>query len=139
MLPRSPCWQEATITHSPAILIVVDDDAAVLKALKIGFETEGFDVRAFSDAESLLAESDFPESGCLVVDQRLPGLSGLELIGRLRKRGLDLPAVLITTPTPTVLRLAAAIEVPVVGKPLLSNALVETVWTMLGAPGPRAA
>ena len=132
MLPSSCCWQEATITQSPAILIVVDDDAAVLKALKIGFETEGFDVRAFSDAESVLAEPDFPESGCLVVDQRLPGLSGLELIARLRKRDLQLPAVLITTPAPTVMKLAAVANVPVVGKPLLTNALIDTVRRLLG-------
>lgn len=132
-LSCSHCRQEATIARSPAILIVVDDDAAVLKALKIGFETEGFDVRAFSDAESVLAEPDYPETGCLIVDQRLPGLSGLELIARLRKVGLRLPAVLITTPTPAVLRLAAAANVPVVGKPLLNNALIETVGRLLDA------
>lgn len=123
--------QEATITKNPAILIVVDDDAAVLKALKIGFETEGFDVAAYADAESVLAEAELPQVGCLVVDQRLPRLTGLELISRLRQGGSRLPAVLITTPTPTVVKLAAAAGVPIVGKPLLPNALVDQVRGLL--------
>ncbi len=123
--------QEATITKSPGILIVVEDDPAVLKALKIGFETEGFDVEAYADAESVLAQAELPLVGCLIVDQRLPRLSGLELISRLRQGGSRLPAVLMTTPTPTVMRLAAAAGVPVVGKPLLSNVLVDQVWRLL--------
>jgi two-component system C4-dicarboxylate transport response regulator DctD len=128
--------QEAAITEPPTIVVVVDDDADVLKALKIGFETEGFDVRAFSNAESLLAEPDFPQSGCLVVDQRLPGLNGLQLIGRLRDLGSPLPSVLITTPTPAVLKLAAAANVPVVAKPLLTNALVDTVQRLVNDISP---
>jgi FixJ family two-component response regulator len=127
--------QEVAITKSPAILIVVEDDPAVLKALKIGFETDGFDVEAYADAESVLAEAELPQVGCLVVDQRLPRLSGLELISRLRQGGSHLPAVLITTPTPTVMRLAAAAGVPVVGKPLLSNVLVDQVRRLLADTG----
>ena len=129
--------QEATITKSPAILIVVDDDAAVLRALKIGFETEGFIVEAYADAESVLAKADLPQKGCLVVDQRLPRLTGLELISRLRQGGSRLPAVLITTPTPTVLKLAAAADVPVVGKPLLPNVLVDKVRRLLVDDAPN--
>lgn len=126
---------ETAITKAPAILIVVDDDAAVLKALKIGFETEGYDVEAYADAEAVLAEAELPQVGCLVVDQRLPRLTGLELIARLRRGGSRLPAVLITTPTPTVMKLAAAAGVPVVGKPLLPGVLADTVRQLLdGAP-----
>ncbi len=118
---------------SPAILTVVDDDESVLGALTFLFEMEGFDVRAYRDGEILLAEPGFPESGCLIIDYKLPGVNGLDLIGRLRRRGAGLPAVLITTPTPTVLALAAAANVPVVAKPNLDRVLLETVRGLLAS------
>lgn len=120
---------------SPAILTVVDDDASVLGALKFLFEIEGFDVRAYPDGENLLAEPDFPESGCIIIDYRLPGVNGLDLLGRLRRRGVSLPAVLITTSTPAVLALAAAANVPVVAKPDLDRVLMDTVRGLLASQG----
>jgi FixJ family two-component response regulator len=123
--------------NSPTILILVDDDAHVLAAMKFSFEVEGFEVHAFPDAESLLAESDFHKPGCLVLDYKLPGINGLELLKILRSRGVALPAVLITTPTPDVLARAANVGVPVVEKPLLTNALLETVRRLLES-GPQA-
>ena len=89
----------------PATLILVDDDEHVLAALKFAFEVEGFEVRAYPCAESLLAEPRLPQSGCLILDYNLPGLDGLEL---LRLRGVTMPAVVITTPGPSILARAAA-------------------------------
>lgn len=117
--------------NSPTILILVDDDIHVLAALKFSFEVEGFEVHAFPDAESLLAESDIHQPGCLVLDYKLPGVNGLELLKILRSRGVEIPAVLITTPTPDVLARAANAGVPVVDKPLLTNALLETIRGLL--------
>ena len=88
-------------------------------------------MRAFADAESLLSEPDLCERGCLVLDYQLPGLNGLELLRRLRDRDVNLPAVLITTPTPAVRAAAEAANVPVVAKPLLTSALRETVRDLL--------
>ena len=116
---------------SPAILTVVDDDESVLGALTFLFEMEGFDVRAYRDGEDLLAEPHLPVSGCMIIDYKLPGVNGLDMLGRLRRRGVCLPAVLITTPTPTVLALAAAANVPVVAKPNLDRVLLETVRGLL--------
>ncbi|HEY2179414.1 MAG TPA: response regulator [Caulobacteraceae bacterium] len=121
----------------PTILILVDDDAHVLASLKFAFEVEGFEVHAYCDAESLLAESDFQQRGCLVLDYKLPGINGLQLLKVLRSRGVTLPAVLITTPSPDVLSRAAAAGVPVVDKPLLTNALLETVRRQLER-GPKS-
>jgi two-component system, LuxR family, response regulator FixJ len=123
--------------NSPTILILVDDDIHVLAALKFSFEVEGFEVHAYPDGESLLAESDFHQPGCLVLDYKLPGINGLELLKILRSRGLAVPAVLITTPNPDVLARAASAGVPVVDKPLLTNALLEMVRGLLerGPPG----
>jgi FixJ family two-component response regulator len=121
--------------NTPTIVILVDDDAHVLAALKFSFEVEGFEVRPYPDAESLLAEADFHPTGCLVLDYKLPGINGLELLKILRSRGVALPAVLITTPTPDVLARAANAGVPVVDKPLLTNALVETVRRLMARDG----
>jgi FixJ family two-component response regulator len=118
---------------SPAILTVVDDDASVLSALRFLFEMEGFDVRAYRDGESLLAERDLPESGCMIIDYKLPGANGLEVVRRIRRRGVTMPAVLITTPSPHVLALAAAAKVPVVAKPNLDRVLMETVRGLLAS------
>jgi FixJ family two-component response regulator len=124
---------------TPAILILVDDDAPVLAALTFAFEVDGYRVRAFADAESLLDEGNLSQPGCLILDYKLPGLDGLELLKRLRSRGVDMPAVLITTPTPAVRAAAAAANVPVVAKPLLTTALRETVRRLLdGDARPRA-
>lgn len=124
-------------TQRPGLLILVDDDPAVLSALKFSLEVEGYNVRAYADPESLLAERDFPFFGCLILDYRLPGMNGLQLLRELRRRRVTLPAVLITTPEPKVLAEAAAAGVPVVGKPLLSSALLDTIGDILKAqPAP---
>ena len=122
----------------PAILILVDDDAAVLGALKFAFEVEGFEVHAYPDAESLLDEPHFPECGCMVLDYKLPGLNGLELLNRIRERGVELPAVLITTPTATVRAKAAAAHVAIIEKPLLTGRLLDTVKGLLDPDAPVA-
>ncbi|HEY2481393.1 MAG TPA: response regulator [Caulobacteraceae bacterium] len=122
--------------NTAGILILVDDDASVLSALKFAFEVEGFDVRAYADGESLLSETHIPEFGCLILDYKLPGLNGLQLLSRLRSRRVTLPAVLITTPEPAVVAKAAAAGVPIVEKPLLTSALLDTVRGLLNGHSP---
>jgi FixJ family two-component response regulator len=122
--------------EKPGVLILVDDDPAVLSALKFSLEIEGYRVRAYADGESLLAEREFPYAGCLILDYRLPRMNGLQLLRELRRRRVTLPAVLITTPEPAVVALAAAAQVPIVSKPLLGSALVDTVRGLLNQ-GPR--
>lgn len=114
--------------RQPATILVVDDDPAVLSSLGFLFEIEGFRVRLYPNGAALLREDAIPVDGCLVVDQRLPDILGLELIGTLRARDIALPAFLITTaPTPSVLAEAAQSSVSVVEKPLLTGTLLEQV------------
>lgn len=109
------------------VLVLVDDDAAVAHAVKFAFELDGFEVRTFPDGEGLLAAA-LPERGCLVLDQHLPGMDGLEVLRRLRERGATLPAVLITTAPNRALRgRAEAAGTPIVEKPLLCDDLLERV------------
>lgn len=122
----------ADIDAARPTVILVDDDPAVAHAVQFSFDLEGLEVRGYRDAESLLAQSNLPEHGCLVVDQNLPGMSGLTLLEHLRADGVRLPAILITTNPRAALReRAAAGRIPIVEKPLLTDALLTTVRTAL--------
>jgi FixJ family two-component response regulator len=112
----------------PPIVIIVDDDAAVLGSLKFALEIEGLAVRTHATAEDALCDAGLTDCACFIVDQNLPGLSGLELVATLRKRGIAAPAILITSHPAVMLRdRAARAGVPIVEKPLLGNALHDRV------------
>jgi FixJ family two-component response regulator len=122
--------------HSPepprGRIVIIDDDPAVLAALAFSFEMEGFDIEAL-ETPADVAGCDVRSAACLVVDYRLPGRDGLDLIERLRRRGVRTPAVLITTlPPSATLARAAALGVPIVEKPLLTDELVTVVSGMIG-------
>lgn len=115
------------------LVILVEDDPAVLGALAFAFETDGYAVRACTDAESLLASPPTDERLCLIVDYKLPGLSGLDLVASLRGIGVAAPAILITTNPPDLTRRrAAAAGVAIVEKPLLGDALPNMVRSAIG-------
>jgi len=114
--------------ESVPIIGVVDDDPAVCNSLKFSLELEGFVVRIYRSATELLAADQFRECGCFVIDQRMPEMSGMELIAHLRERKVATPAILIVSHLNAALGArAASANVPIVEKPLLSNALVEKI------------
>jgi two-component system, LuxR family, response regulator FixJ len=107
-----------------ATVLIVDDDPALRNSLKFALEVEGFAVRAYRTGAELLAEGRMPEEGCLVVDYKLPEMNGLDLLSELRRRKVDLPAILMTThPTSAVRNRAAEAGVHVIEKPLLNDTL----------------
>ncbi|MCI3179224.1 DNA-binding response regulator [Caulobacter sp. CCUG 60055] len=81
--------------HEPLIHLI-DDDDAVRGALQFLLETEGLKVRTYPDAEAFLDQIRMNGAGCVVTDIRMPGMSGLELIERLRALHIHLPVVVIT-------------------------------------------
>ena len=81
---------------APDVILLVDDDAAVRNSLKFSLEMEGFSVRLYPTPEALLAEDELPAGSCLVIDYRMPEIDGLELVERLRSRGVTLPVFLIS-------------------------------------------
>jgi two-component system, LuxR family, response regulator FixJ len=111
-------------------VLLVDDDAAVRSALKFSLETEGFAVRLYDKAAALLADQSLPARGCLVVDLRMPGMDGLELIDALRARRIELPAILIISERASnQLRSRArrsGVD-KVLEKPLSDSALIESI------------
>jgi two-component system, LuxR family, response regulator FixJ len=116
------------------VVIVLDDDLAVRNSLKFSLEIEGFTVRSYATGAELLGAGDPPHCGCLVVDQHMPGMSGLDLIDLLRSRHFSAPAILITSddPSPSVRERAGKASVPIVEKPLLGNALLQQIRDVAG-------
>lgn len=113
---------------SRRVVFVVDDDSAVLTSLKFALELEGFEVRTFSDAQSLLRKREISRQTFLVIDYRLPDTNGLDLLQRLRAKGVTAPAIIITSnPTRHIYGRAAALGVPIIEKPLLDNSLLTTI------------
>jgi len=78
-------------------IYLVDDDAAVCHALVVFLEASGYRVKAYSSAEAfLVAAAEGTLEGVMLLDQRMTGLSGLELQEVLARRGIDLPIIFIT-------------------------------------------
>jgi two-component system response regulator FixJ len=120
-------------TGRTPVVVIVDDDPAVCGSLKFSLELEGFVVRAYGNAAEFLDADDFQGCDCLVIDQRMPGMSGMELIATLRTLEVRTPAILlISQPNPAVAARAAKAAVPIVEKPLFGNALLERIREACG-------
>jgi FixJ family two-component response regulator len=79
-----------------ATVLVVEDDTAVRESLTLLLEAAGFRVESFSSAKDFLHRGEPAQSGCLILDVRLPGMSGIELHEELMRRGVTLPTIFLT-------------------------------------------
>ena len=79
-----------------SVVFVIDDDASVRESLKSLFQSVGLQVEMFSSADAFLQGQHPDAACCLVLDVRLPGLSGLEFQNELAKAEIDLPIVFLT-------------------------------------------
>lgn len=110
------------------VVAVVDDDPAVCGSLKFSLELEGFSVRAYRSGSELLRASNLEACDCFVVDQKMPDLTGLQLIESLRARQISAPAILVVgRPTAALALQAAKDGIPIVEKPLLGNVLLAKI------------
>ena len=81
---------------SPSKLFLIDDDPAIARAFEAVGELLKLPVLVFSSAEQFLEKARWDEPGCLILDIRLPGMSGLELLAKLRELGRELPVIVIS-------------------------------------------
>ena len=84
-----------TNSISPVVRLV-DDDYTVLDALTVFLEMADMTVRRYSSAQAFLDEDDPDVPGVLVLDVRMPGMSGLELQEEMTRRGIDLPILFLS-------------------------------------------
>jgi two-component system, LuxR family, response regulator FixJ len=115
-------------------VLVVDDDRAVRESLKLSLELEGFRVRVYEGGQDLLSDSDMPKDGCLVIDQVMPGMSGLEIVDALRRRGDVNPAIPIVSDRNQMVRDGATTRgTAVVEKPFFGHALLDAIHHAIAA------
>ncbi len=86
----------AADTPGARVVFVVDDDAEVRDAMRIVLEDAGWAVETFSTCEAFLEAYRHGREACLLIDAYLPGMTGLELLQRLKDDGHHLPAIMIT-------------------------------------------
>lgn len=84
------------MTGAPAVVFIVDDDASMRESLKNLLRTVGLRVETFASAQEFLRSKRTDEPGCLVLDVRLPGLSGLELQKRMAEANTDMPIIFLS-------------------------------------------
>src|SRR5690242_8865530 len=102
------------------IIAIVDDDPAVRNSLQFALEVEGFGVRVYPGAQAMLDDGRLADLCCIVVDQNMPVMTGLELIARLRNQSVRIPMILVTGQASAILhRRARDAGVPIVEKPFL--------------------
>jgi two-component system response regulator FixJ len=83
------------MTSAPLVYIV-DDDAAVRDSLRLLLHSHGLQSCLAASAHDFLQNRDPARAGCLVLDERMPGCSGLELLRLLRQRGASLPTIVMS-------------------------------------------
>jgi FixJ family two-component response regulator len=114
------------------IVIIVDDDADLRTALRYSLEIEGFDVICCASGERLLNLALPPTTACLVVDEKLPGISGIEALEALRGRQVTIPAIVITSVADARLRARLLLaDAQLIEKPLLNDQLTRAIRALL--------
>lgn len=78
------------------LIRVIDDDDAMRRSWAFLIEGEGWEVVTYSNALAFLAANDFSRPGCLLLDVRMPRMSGLELQDALKDKGVDFPIIFIS-------------------------------------------
>jgi len=120
---------------------IVDDDSGVRAALEDLLNSNGLRTRTFPSAEAFLQSVDRAEPGCLILDYRLPGMSGLQLQHELQAQGRAIPIIFATAEDEVFRHLqspdAKAGAVAVLLKPLDSEELPRLVKAALQAPRKR--
>src|SRR6185312_14362460 len=91
-----PLMRAASMKERQPMVFVVDDDEAVRSALKLLLKSVGLTATALPTAQQFLATYDPLQPGCLVLDVRMPGMSGLELQEHLNLKGAVIPVIFIT-------------------------------------------
>jgi len=84
------------MTDEKPLVYVVDDDPSVLRSVERLLRSVGYDLETFTSAQEFLDFQHPDTPSCLILDVKMPGLSGLELQERLTDKGISLPIIFIT-------------------------------------------
>ncbi len=114
-------------------VFIVDDDPAVRQGLAMLVKSMQLQAECFASAQEYLQVSDPDRPGCLLIDVRMPGMSGLELLDRLAARGVHLPAIMISAygDVPMVVRAMKSGATDFLEKPCRDHELWEAIQSAL--------
>jgi FixJ family two-component response regulator len=117
------------MSNEPMTVFVVDDDQAIREALANLLEAEGLPTRLFPSTEAFLREWNESMRGCLVLDVRLPGMSGVELQEKLLAAGIRIPIIFMTAhgDVPMVRKVMKAGAVEFLSKPFQREELLTAI------------
>ena len=115
--------------HQPPLVVVVDDDASMRASLANLFQSVGLQVRTFASASEILTAKKWEEPSCIVLDIRLPGLSGLDLQAEFTRLHIDAPIVFMTGhgDIPMTVRAMKAGAVEFLTKPFREQDMLDAV------------
>ncbi len=135
----NPRLAEPAVEHAPTIF-VVDDDHSVREAMRDLLEADGRAVEIYDSCEAFLETYRPGRQGCLLVDARMPGMGGLELLQRLQSDGQSLPAIMITAhgDVPMAVQAMKAGAADFIEKPIGYEELLASVDRALEQAGDTA-
>ncbi len=115
--------------NAESVVFVVDDDEAICRSLGLLIEDIGLEVKAFTSAQHFLSAYDPAQPGCLVLDVRMSGMSGLELQSRLNELGITIPTIIMTGhgDVPMAVEAMKAGALDFVEKPFRDQVLLDSI------------
>lgn len=121
---------------TPPLVGVIDPDPVARNGLRALLHRNGVDVSTFDSAESYLLAANGRHLACLIVDLLLPGMSGLELLRRLRSAGNDVPIVLLAdeSDVPTAVAAMRDGATDFIEKPYVDIAVLKQVQKLIRRP-----
>jgi len=126
------------LPNIPPFIYIVDDDPAVVKALKRLLHSWGMHVRTFASGEEFLAAlSRSCDGDCSVIDVQMPGMTGLEVQEALNRGGIDVPVIFITAHNEEGIeeRAMRAGAIGFLRKPLTEKDLINLIAKALQSKG----
>ena len=115
------------------LVSIVDDDESLRRSVRNLLTSVGFRVETFVSAEAFLESIHRENTGCLVADLRMPGMTGLDLLTHLATAGSRIPAVILTAHDDNEARRRTleAGAIAFLGKPFRADALLDAVRSAL--------
>ena len=121
------------VDQAPKLIAIIDDDEAMQDSLRDLMEAAGLAARCFESAEEFLESDLHNRAACLIVDIRMPKMSGLQLQARLKEEGRNIPIIFITAHGDARMRIRAMREgaVEFLAKPFDHHLLLKRVRAAL--------
>jgi two-component system response regulator FixJ len=126
-----------TVAPANSRVIIVEDDEAVRDSLAALLDATGFDVVTYASGQAFLDAAPPADAGCLVLDVRLPGFNGLDLLDTIKARGIAVPVIIMTGhgDIPMAVRAIRAGAIEFIEKPFTEDVMLDSVRRGIEASG----